>query len=123
MSRGKRNRNPGWKSGGHWTNCEVCGFTYRNQDLKERWDGLITCKEDWEPRHRQDITRAVKDDTSPKGIHRAPPVDVFIDVAYLCGPSTARTGAARAGCARSGSTSLFELAEQTIPSGTFNNSL
>ena len=36
--------------------------------MRERWDGLIVCKPDWEPRHPQDFVRVKPEDTSAKGL-------------------------------------------------------
>lgn len=35
--------------------CAVCGFEFYSSQLKERWDGVQVCKEDWEPRHILDF--------------------------------------------------------------------
>ena len=44
--------------------CDVCGFTFNSDELKERWDGLMVCKDDWEPRNILDFYRPVKEDIS-----------------------------------------------------------
>ena len=36
-------------------------FKYRIEDIRKRWDGAYVCKYDWEPRHPQDLIRAVKE--------------------------------------------------------------
>lgn len=41
--------------------CDVCGFQYKGSQLRKRWDGLLVCSADWEPRHPQDFVRAVPD--------------------------------------------------------------
>lgn len=41
--------------------CDVCGFVYRASTTFKRWDGLITCSQDWEPRHPQDFVRGRTD--------------------------------------------------------------
>lgn len=41
--------------------CDVCGQKYKSDQLLKRWDGLMTCKGDWEPRHPQDLIRAIKE--------------------------------------------------------------
>ena len=83
--------------GDHWCVCDVCGFEYRASEMEERWDGRLVCKEDWEPRHPQEMVRAKHDDTRAKGHIREEPADEFVTV--------------------SGATS------GTVPSGTFDNSL
>jgi len=35
--------------------CDVCGFKFKASDLRERWDGLIVCQEDYERRHISDF--------------------------------------------------------------------
>ena len=51
---------------GEWaTICDVCGRKFRNQDLRQRWDGLKVCKEDYEPRQPQDFVRGVADYQAP----------------------------------------------------------
>lgn len=44
--------------------CDVCGFKYKASQLKQRWDGLMVCREDWESRHISDFYRARGEDTS-----------------------------------------------------------
>lgn len=29
--------------------CQQCGFRYKLDELRPRWDGLTVCNEDWEP--------------------------------------------------------------------------
>ncbi len=52
------------KIGDHVAECDVCRFKFHASDLKERWDGLMVCKQDWEPRHPQDFLRTPVDDQS-----------------------------------------------------------
>lgn len=51
---------------------------YYSEDKKKRWDGAIVCKWDWEPRHPQDLIKAVKEDTSIPDPRPEPP-DIFVD--------------------------------------------
>lgn len=51
-----------WLPGGWNMLCQVCGFKYKNVDMKERWDGVWCCPEDWELRQPQDFVRGVADD-------------------------------------------------------------
>ena len=30
--------------------CQQCGFRYKINELKARWDGLTVCEADWEPK-------------------------------------------------------------------------
>lgn len=41
--------------------CDVCGFRFDSSQLKPRWDGLMVCSNDWEPRQPQDFVRAKAD--------------------------------------------------------------
>lgn len=42
--------------------CKVCGFQYKGQDMRRRWDGLEpVCKDCWEPRHPMDFYRTHSD--------------------------------------------------------------
>lgn len=52
---------PAYKPGDHWVICDVCGFQCRASETYKRWDGLITCEADWEPRHPQDYVRGRAD--------------------------------------------------------------
>jgi hypothetical protein len=47
-------------------------------DLRQRWDGLKVCNEDWEPRQPQDFVRGVADYQAPPWT-RAEPPNQFID--------------------------------------------
>lgn len=65
--------------GDHYKICDVCGFKVRASETKRRWDGMITCLPDWEPRHPQDFVRGKVDKqavTNP----RPEPEDVFVTV-------------------------------------------
>jgi len=60
--------------------CDVCGFEFKSDKLKERWDGLMVCREDWETRHPQDFVRPVKESVIPWS--RPEPADVFVEIDY-----------------------------------------
>jgi hypothetical protein len=42
--------------------CDVCGFKFKNTDLRKRWDGYMVCKNDYEIRHALDFY-TTKNDT------------------------------------------------------------
>lgn len=47
---------------GEWNAlCDVCGRKFKNIFLKQRWDGLMCCPQDWEIRQPQDFVRGVPD--------------------------------------------------------------
>lgn len=50
-----------WKRGQWLVICDVCGMKYHSADLKERWDGLMVCRQDWNPRQPQDFVRGIPD--------------------------------------------------------------
>ena len=69
--------------------------------MRKRWDGVITCPRDWEPRHPQDFVRGVKDNPSVP-ISRPEPPDTFVsDFCTFLG-SSGSVGYAVVGCARVG---------------------
>jgi hypothetical protein len=35
--------------------CDVCGFKFKNTELRKRWDGFMVCKDDYETRHILDF--------------------------------------------------------------------
>lgn len=78
--------------------CDVCGFEYKNWQLRKRWDGRMVCKEDWEMRHPQDLARVPRTERALEWTRPGPP-DVEISVSYDTTSGTQET---------------------TIPSGTFN---
>jgi hypothetical protein len=70
-----------WISGQYLAICDVCGFTFKNTQLKERWDGQMVCQQDWEPRHPQEFIRNGSP-VPPLPWTRPESADVFIDVTY-----------------------------------------
>lgn len=41
--------------------CDVCGFKFKSCDIQKRWDGLMVCQDDWEPRHPSDFFKIPKE--------------------------------------------------------------
>lgn len=62
--------------------CDVCGFEYKSDELRKRWDGLMVCKHDWEPRHPQDLLRVPRENPSVPWA-RQEPADVFVDFSLV----------------------------------------
>lgn len=92
--------------------CDRCGFEYFAFQLKKEWNGLMTCRACWEPRHPQDFVRSIKDEQAVPWT-RPEPADTFAPTCYLEGLS-GYAGLAMAGCARAGNntyspTFLLEL--------------
>lgn len=63
--------------------CDVCGFNFKNYELKDRWDGLKVCDKDWEPRHPMDFLRTKKEESQTLPWTRPEPADVYVDVTYV----------------------------------------
>ena len=53
------------KVGDHNAFCDVCGFKYKASELRKRWDGMMTCSEDYEPRNEQDFLRSIAEKPAP----------------------------------------------------------
>lgn len=41
-----------FKSGTHNAECSECGFTFKFDQLRKRYDGHCVCEADWEPKPR-----------------------------------------------------------------------
>lgn len=81
--------------------CDVCGFWYSSDQVRERWDGLIVCHKDYELRHPQDFVRGVEDDPSVP-YARPEPTDTFVEGVCYIYESSGYVGLASAGCGRVG---------------------
>lgn len=69
----------GWVAGDFWRICDCCGFRVRASKTRKRWDGLMVCLDDWEPRHPQDGVKGRADKMAVPN-PRPEPADTFIDV-------------------------------------------
>ena len=56
---------PRWDNGSWNVICDECGRQFKSYELQQRWDGLMVCSQDWEPRQPQDFVRAVADKMAP----------------------------------------------------------
>lgn len=97
---------------GTWASiCDVCGFRFPSDKLKDRWDGLKVCHNDWESRHPQDFIRIREEKIAPDWVRPVAP-DNFVTVNYIppkggyqqnCPAApTSIPSAALAGCAVAG---------------------
>jgi hypothetical protein len=68
--------------------CDSCGRYFKASKLRARWDGVMVCKEDWEPRHSLDFYRT-KNDAHPLPFTR--PASDGPDVAPALNPATVTT--------------------------------
>ena len=58
--------------------CDSCGRKFKASTMRKRWDGLLVCKEDYEPRHPQ-LSLKVHGDKQTVPIPRPEPVvDIFL---------------------------------------------
>jgi len=71
-----------YKSGDWLILCDVCSKKMKASESKQRWDGFIVCKDDWEPRHSLDFIRARADKISVPFTRPQPAVDTFVSVTY-----------------------------------------
>lgn len=58
--------------------CDVCGFKFKASELRKRWDGVMVCKKDWEPRHPQELIR-IKADNQNVPFVRDDPDPTFLN--------------------------------------------
>lgn len=62
--------------------CDACGRQYKSNELRLRWDGLMVCSGDWEPRQPQDFVHGVADKIAPPYV-RSESSDTFLFVCTL----------------------------------------
>lgn len=62
--------------------CDVCGFEFPSNEIKDRWDGLKVCSKDWEIKHPQLNIKVYPETIAPPWV-RTEPADVFIAVCTL----------------------------------------
>jgi hypothetical protein len=92
-------RNSAWISGEHLFVCDVCGFEYYSEKKLIRWDGLVVCPKDYEPRHPQDFVRA---QTDSQGVNNPRPDSTHVFLDEYSGVCTAETRSAIPGYAMPG---------------------
>lgn len=56
-----------YRAGDNYAICDECGFKYRRSELRKRWDGLLVCRKDWEPRHPQELVHSVRERSRVRG--------------------------------------------------------
>jgi hypothetical protein len=52
--------------------CDVCGFDFKQSQLRKRWDGAMVCSKDYEARHPQDFVKARPERNTVKDARPAP---------------------------------------------------
>jgi hypothetical protein len=73
---------PNYDNGSWNVICDACGRQYKANELRLRWDGLMVCSGDWEPRQPQDFVHGVADKIAPPFV-RSESSDTFIFVCDL----------------------------------------
>jgi hypothetical protein len=58
--------------------CDVCGFKFKGDELRKRWDGLMVCSDDWEARHPQEFVKGKRDRQTPPYTRPQPDL-VFVE--------------------------------------------
>ena len=84
--------------------CDVCGFEFPSDQVKKRWDGLITCSKDYEQKHPQLSLRA-KPEKIGVPFARPEPEDVFVHTCNVI-TSSGYAGLGTAGCMQAGNTTF-----------------
>lgn len=62
--------------------CDVCGFDYKQSQLRKRWDGAMVCNQDWESRHPQDQIKPRSERSNVKNA-RPRPEHRFLEVGEI----------------------------------------
>lgn len=121
-ARGKKTRAPGYKPGGYWALCDICGCAIRASEGHMRWDGYFVCPDDWEARHEQDFLRARTDRIAPQGPVRPDEGDGDTFIPSFCSTNTCITEVAIADCAICDNV-LRQAYSSQIPDSTFGSGL
>lgn len=50
-----------FQPGNHWLICDSCGLKFRRSEMRMRWDNMMVCRKDWEPRHPQEFVRGKRE--------------------------------------------------------------
>ncbi len=107
---------PSYVNGAWKADCDVCGRTYKNYELRLRWDNLMCCSQDWEIRQPQDFVRGVADIQAPLWTRPEPPDEFTADSGGGCSTRTSIAGLAIAACMIAGN----NINPGSVPSGTFS---
>ena len=63
--------------------CDVCGFKFKADELRKRWDGMMVCSRDYEERHPQELIRPIKERIGVPWTRKSEPV--FIEPSMVDG--------------------------------------
>jgi len=91
-----------FKSGTHNIICDVCGFKFKSDEVRTRWDGLVVCNQDFEYDHPQKHIRVRETGLAVDPIRPDAILDTYEFICYIYAIQ-AYAGLAEAGCAKAGS--------------------
>jgi hypothetical protein len=80
--------------------CDVCGFKFKASQMKQRWDGVMVCHEDWEMRHPMDFLHVQQENTATPWSRPDDSISNLVVCNFVNSQGIA--GVAVAGCARAG---------------------
>lgn len=66
-----------YRHGSHNVICDVCGRKFKRHEVLYRWDGVLVCRADWEPRQPQDFVSGVADSQNVQDV-RTENADYFV---------------------------------------------
>lgn len=89
---------------GNWkVACMVCGMWYPSSEIQTRWDGVLTCKKDWETRHPQTMIKIHGEKAVPDFVNKDSSPDTFVLVCDIVS-SSAYADYGTADCSRADNT-------------------
>jgi hypothetical protein len=108
---------PNYNNGDWLAICDACGRQFPASSLRMRWDNLMTCEGDWEPRQPQDFVKGVADLMKPPWV-RSESQDQFIPINF-----TTDLGVATLGSSSSLSLKviLYSTSKQELDASSINS--
>lgn len=85
--------------------CDVCGFRFKSDQVRTRWDGLVVCHHDYERDHPQKYIRVPSEQSQSVPFVRQEPEDNSPYVCYVYG-RVAYADIAEADCAQADDTTI-----------------
>ena len=65
--------------------CDVCGFRFKSDQVRTRWDNLVVCQTDWEADHPQKYLKIQPDGQGVPFTRKEPGEYTFVNVTYADG--------------------------------------
>ena len=94
-----------YKPGSWNATCDVCGFVFKADALKKRWDNLMVCDADYELRNPQDFIKIPKEDSVPPWTRPAEDMSQYVVCNFANSVGIAGVGVA--GCLHTGRATIF----------------